>query len=256
MDCTSVGIRGRGGLADACAPRVMCRTNRTQTSSRTGCRGQDQYLDRYLSAGPFERVERGFFWLADEPRREDRESGEFKASVPLIEPDSIQGATKTKTCTIRNGEHFYITNTNQGGIALGHTELILVLRVVCLDCGFVTSSVDHAGLIAIRQKASSQGIEYREYPGQAKTHGGVNSPCQKSLSERHVSALEGCFDRQVQRHEVLLNPAAYRNRASNARSPRLLTDPLLDFVWFDRRLSALWRSSRTISASAEEWFPG
>ncbi len=58
---------------------------------------------------------------------------------------------KTKTCPMCKCEQFYFANTNQGGIALGHTELILVLRVVCLDCGFVTSSVDHPGLIAIRQ---------------------------------------------------------------------------------------------------------
>lgn len=63
-----------------------------------------------------------------------------------------------RRCPLCQGEDFYYVQFTGGGqISTGLFKSIPVHGLVCLGCGFVTSSVDQNGLVALREKARSEG---------------------------------------------------------------------------------------------------
>jgi hypothetical protein len=71
----------------------------------------------------------------------------------------------TRKCIICQGENFYFVNLAfSGAISLEFWKAVPVHGLVCLDCGFVVHSVDHGGLVALREKARSEGHGLGEKP--------------------------------------------------------------------------------------------
>jgi hypothetical protein len=72
---------------------------------------------------------------------------------------------KTKICPMCKGEQFYFVWTGiSAQISIGLFKSIPVYSAVCLACGFVAPTVDEGGLVALREKARSEGIEIAETP--------------------------------------------------------------------------------------------